>query len=109
MNTKSAKNFNIHDEYHDRGKQSAAEQNIGKSGSVASFCAKEAIFLGGESCFLGVDRLVPISALKKETCRRSKSYPPVVRTRPRYHQERLLPRRPRQNRERQSACPQNRA
>ena len=107
MNTKPAKKCNIHGEYHDGGKQSVAEQNIDKSDSVASFCAKETIFLGGESCFLDVDSLVPISALKKETCRRIKSYPPVVRTAPSYHHERLLPRRPRLNRERQSALPQN--
>ena len=107
MNTKPAKKFNIHGEYHDRVKQSVAEQNIDKAGSVASFCARETIFLGGESCFLDVDSLVPISALKKETCRRIKSYPPVVRTAPSYHYERLLPRRPRLNRERQSALPQN--
>ena len=107
MNTKPAKKFNIHGEYHDRVKQSVAEQNIDQSGSVASFCAKETIFLGGESCFLDVDSLVPISALKKETCRRIKSYPPVVRTAPSYHHERLLPRRPRLNRERQSALTQN--
>ena len=107
MNTKPAKKCNIHGEYHDGGKQSVAEQNIDKSYSVASFCAKETIFLGGESCFLDVDSLVPISALKKETCRRIKSYPPVVRTAPSYHHERLLPRRPRLNRERQSALPQN--
>ena len=107
MNTKPAKKFNIHGEYHDTGKQSVAEQNIDKAGSVASFCARETIFLGGESCFLDVDSLVPISALKKETCRRIKSYPPVVRTAPSYHHERLLPRRPRLNRERQSALPQN--
>ena len=107
MNTKPAKKFNIHGEYHDRVKQSVAEQNIDKAGSVASFCARETIFLGGESCFLDVDSLVPISALKKETCRRIKSYPPVVRTVPSYHHERLLPRRPRLNRERQSALPQN--
>ena len=107
MNTKPAKKFNIHGEYHDRVKQSVAEQNIDQSGSVASFCAKETIFLGGESCFLDVDSLVPISALKKETCRRIKSYPPVVRTAPSYRHERLLPRRPRLNRERQSALPQN--
>ena len=107
MNTKPAKKFNIHGEYHDTGKQSVAEQNIDQSGSVASFCADETIFLGGESCFLDVDSLVPISALKKETCRRSKSYPPVVRTAPSFHHERLLPRRPRLNRERQRAWPQN--
>ena len=107
MNTKPAKKCNIHGEYHDGGKQSVAEQNIDKSYSVASFCAKETIFLGGESCFLDVDSLVPISALKKETCRRIKSYPPVVRTAPSYHHERLLPRRPRLNRERQSALTQN--
>lgn len=107
MNTKPAKNFNIHGEYHDRGKQSVAEQNIDQSGSVASFCAKETIFLGGESCFLDVDSLVPISPIKKEPCRRIKSYPPVVRTAPSYHHERLLPRRPRLNREPQSALPQN--
>ena len=107
MNTKPAKKCNIHGEYHDGGKQSVAEQNIDKSDSVASFCAKETIFLGGESCFLDVDSLVPISALKKETCRRIKSYPPVVRTAPSYHHERLLPRRPRLNRERQSALTQN--
>ena len=107
MNTKPAKKVNIHGEYHDRVKQSVAEQNIDKAGSVASFCARETIFLGGESCFLDVDSLVPISALKKETCRRIKSYPPVVRTAPSYHHERLLPRRPRLNRERQSALPQN--
>ena len=107
MNTKPAKKCNIHGEYHDGGKQSVAEQNIDKSYSVASFCAKETIFLGGESCFLDVDSLVPISALKKETCRRIKSYPPVVRTAPSYHHERLLPRRPRLNRERQSAWAQN--
>ena len=107
MNTKPAKKFNIHGEYHDTGKQSVAEQNIDKAGSVASFCATETIFLGGESCFLDVDSLVPISPLKKETCRRIKSYPVVVRTAPSYHHERLLPRRPRLNRERQSALPQN--
>ena len=110
MNTKPAiENSNMHGEYQlqERGKQTIAEQDIDKSGSVASFCAKETIFLGGESCFLDVDSLVPISALKKETCRRSKSYPPVVRTAPSYHHERLLPRRPRLNRERQSAWPQN--
>ena len=107
MNTKPAKKFNIHGEYHDRGKQSVAEQNTDKSGSVASFCAKETIFLGGESCFLDVDSLVPISPIKKETCRRIKSYPAVLRTAPSYHHERLLPRRPRLNRERQSAWPQN--
>lgn len=107
MNTKPAKKVNIHGEYHNRVKQSVAEQNIDKAGSVASFCARETIFLGGESCFLDVDSLVPISALKKETCRRIKSYPPVVRTAPSYHHERLLPRRPRLNRERQSALPQN--
>ena len=107
MNTKPAKKFNIYGEYHDKVKQSVAEQNIDKAGSVASFCATESIFLGGESCFLDVDSLVPISALKKETCRRIKSYPPVVRTAPSYHHERLLPRRPRLNRERQSALPQN--
>ena len=107
MNTKPAKKFNIHGEYHDRGKQIVAEQNIDKAGSVASFCATESIFLGGESCFLDVDSLVPISALKKETCRRIKSYPPVVRTAPSSRHERLLPRRPRLNRERQSASPQN--
>ena len=107
MNTKPAKKFNIHGEYHDTGKQSVAEQNIDKAGSVASFCARETIFLGGESCFLDVDSLVPISPLKKETCRRIKSYPVVVRTAPSYHHERLLPRRPRLNRERQSALPQN--
>ena len=99
----------MHGEYQlqERGKQTIAEQDIDKSGSVASFCAEETIFLGGESCFLDVDSLVPISAVKKGTCRRSKSYPPVVRTAPSYHQERLLPRRPRLNRERQSALPQN--
>ena len=107
MNTKPAKKFNIHGEYHDRVKQSVAEQNIDKAGSVASFCATESIFLGGESCFLDVDSLVPISPIKKETCRRIKSHPPVVRTAPSYHHERLLPRRPRLNRERQSALPQN--
>ena len=107
MNTKPAKKFNIHGEYHDRVKQSVAEQNIDEAGSVASFCARETIFLGGESCFLDVDSLVPIAALKKETCRRIKSYPPVVRTAPSYHHERLLPRRPRLNRERQSAWVQN--
>ena len=107
MNTKPAKKFNIHGEYHDRVKQSVAEQNIDKAGSVASFCATETIFLGGESCFLDVDSLVPISPLKKETCRRIKSYPVVVRTAPSYHHERLLPRRPRLNRERQSAWAQN--
>ena len=107
MNTKPAKKFNIHGEYHDRVKQSVAEQNIDEAGSVASFCARETIFLGGESCFLDVDSLVPIAALKKETCRRIKSYPPVVRTAPSYHHERLLPRRPRLKRERQSALPQN--
>lgn len=107
MNTKPAKKINIHGEYHDTGKQSVAEQNIDKAGSVASFCATETIFLGGESCFLDVDSLVPISPLKKETCRRIKSYPVVVRTAPSYHHERLLPRRPRLNRERQSALPQN--
>ena len=107
MNTKPAKKFDIHGEYHDRVKQSVAEQNIDKAGSVASFCATETIFLGGESCFLDVDSLVPISPLKKETCRRIKSYPVVVRTAPSYHHERLLPRRPRLNRERQSALPQN--
>ena len=109
MNTKPAKNSNMHGEYQlqERGKQTIAEQDIDKSGSVASFCAEETIFLGGESCFLDVDSLVPISALKKGTCRRSKSYPPVVRTAPSYHHERLLPRRPRLNRERQSALPQN--
>ena len=107
MNTKPAKKFNIHGEYHDRVKQSVAEQNIDKAGSVASFCATETIFLGGESCFLDVDSLVPISPLKKETCRRIKSYPVVVRTAPSYHHERLLPRRPRLDRERQSALPQN--
>lgn len=107
MNTKPAKKFNIYDEYHDRVKQSVAEQNIDKAGSVASFCATESIFLGGESCFLDVDSLVPISPIKKETCRRIKSHPPVVRTAPSYHHERLLPRRPRLNRERQSALPQN--
>ena len=107
MNTKPAKKFNIHGEYHDTGKQSVAEQNIDKAGSVASFCATETIFLGGESCFLDVDSLVPISPLKKETCRRIKSYPVVVRTAPSYHHERLLPRRPRLDRERQSALPQN--
>ena len=99
----------MHGEYQlqERGKQTITEQNIDKSGSVASFCAEETIFLGGESCFLDVDSLVPISALKKGTCRRSTSYPPVVRTAPSYHHERLLPRRPRLNRERQSALPQN--
>ena len=99
----------MHGEYQlqERGKQTIAEQNIDESVSVVSFCAKETIFLGGESCFLDVDSLVPISALKKDTCRRSKSYPPVVRTAPSYHHERLLPRRPRLNRERQSALPQN--
>lgn len=110
MNTKPAiENSNMHGEYQlqERGKQTIAEQNIDKSGSVTSFCAEETIFLGGESCFLDVDSLVPISALKKGTCRRSKSYPPVVRTAPSYHHERLLPRRPRLNRERQSALPQN--
>ena len=107
MNTKPAKKFNIHGEYHDTGKQSVAEQNIDKAGSVASFCATETIFLGGESCFLDVDSLVPISPLKNETCRRIKSYPVVVRTAPSYHHERLLPRRPRLDRERQSALPQN--
>ena len=109
MNAKQAKNSNIHGEYQlqETGKQTVAEQNIDKSGSVASFCADETIFLGGESCFLDVDSLVPISALKKGTCRRSKSYPPVVRTAPSFHHERLLPRRPRLNRERQSAWPQN--
>lgn len=107
MNTKPAKKFNIHGEYDDRVKQSVAEQNIDKAGSVASFCATESIFLGGESCFLDVDSLVPISPIKKETCRRIKSHPPVVRTAPSYHHERLLPRRPRLNRERQSALPQN--
>ena len=107
MNTKPAKNVNIHGEYQDGGKQRVVEQNIDKSVFVASFCAKEAIFLGGESCFLDVDSLVPISALKKETCRRIKSYPVVVRTAPSYHHERLLPRRPRLNRERQSALTQN--
>ena len=107
MNTKPAKKFNIYGEYHDRVKQSVAEQNIDKAGSVASFCATESIFLGGESCFLDVDSLVPISPIKKETCRRIKSHPPVVRTAPSYHHERLLPRRPRLNRERQSALPQN--
>ena len=110
MNTKPAiENSNMHGEYQlqERGKQTIAAQNIDKSGSVASFCAEETIFLGGESCFLDVDSLVPISALKKGTCRRSKSYPPVVRTAPSYHHERLLPRRPRLNRERQSALPQN--
>ena len=110
MNTKPAiENSNMHGEYQlqERGKQTIAEQNIDKAGSVASFCARETIFLGGESCFLDVDSLVPISALKKETCRRIKSYPPVVRTAPSYHHERLLPRRPRLNRERQSALPQN--
>ena len=110
MNTKPAiENSNMHGEYQlqERGKQTIAEQNIDKAGSVASFCARETIFLGGESCFLDVDSLVPISALKKETCRRVKSYPPVVRTAPSYHHERLLPRRPRLNRERQSALPQN--
>lgn len=107
MNTKPAKKFNIHGEYHDRVKQSVAEQNIDEAGSVASFCARKTIFLGGESCFLDVDSLVPIAALKKETCRRIKSYPPVVRTAPSYHHERLLPRRPRLNRERQSAWVQN--
>ena len=107
MNTKPAKKFNIHGEYHDTGKQSVAEQNIDKAGSVASFCATESIFLGDESCFLDVDSLVPISPIKKETCRRIKSHPPVVRTAPSYHHERLLPRRPRLNRERQSASPQN--
>ena len=110
MNTKPAiENCNMHGEYQlqERGKQTIAEQNIDKSGSVASFCARETIFLGGESCFLDVNSLVPISALKKETCRRIKTYPPVVRTAPSYHHERLLPRRPRLNRERQSALPQN--
>ena len=110
MSTKPAiENSNMHGEYQlqERGKQTIAEQNIDKAGSVASFCARETIFLGGESCFLDVDSLVPISALKKETCRRIKSYPPVVRTAPSYHHERLLPRRPRLNRERQSALPQN--
>ena len=99
----------MHGEYQlqERGKQTITEQNIDKSGSVASFCAEETIFLGGESCFLDVDSLVPISALKKGTCRRSTSYPPVVRTAPSYHHERLLPRRPRLIRERQSALPQN--
>ena len=110
MSTKPAiENSNMHGEYQlqEIGKQTIAEQNIDKAGSVASFCARETIFLGGESCFLDVDSLVPISALKKETCRRIKSYPPVVRTAPSYHHERLLPRRPRLNRERQSALPQN--
>ena len=110
MSTKPAiENSNMHGEYQlqERGKQTIAEQNIDKAGSVASFCARETIFLGGESCFLDVDSLVPISALKKETCRRIKSYPPVVRTAPSYHHERLLPRRPRLIRERQSALPQN--
>ena len=110
MNTKPAiENSNMHGEYQlqERGKQTIAEQNIDKAGSAASFCARETIFLGGESCFLDVDSLVPISALKKETCRRIKSYPPVVRTAPSYHHERLLPRRPRLIRERQSALPQN--
>ena len=107
MNTKPAKKFNIHGEYHDRVKQSVAEKNIDKAGSVASFCATESIFLGDECCFLDVDSLVPISPIKKETCRRIKSHPPVVRTAPSYHHERLLPRRPRLNRERQSALPQN--
>ena len=110
MSTKPAiENSNMHGEYQlqERGKQTIAEQNIDKAGSVASFCARETIFLGEESCFLDVDSLVPISALKKETCRRIKSYPPVVRTAPSYHHERLLPRRPRLNRERQSALPQN--
>ena len=99
----------MHVEYQlqERGKQTIAEQDIDKSGSVASFCAEETIFLGGESCFLNVDSLVPISALKKGTCRRSKSYTPVVRTAQSYHHERLLPRRPRLNSERQSAWPQN--
>ena len=109
MNTKPAKNSNMHGEYQlqERGKQTITEQNIDKSGSVASFCAEETIFLGGESCFLDVDSLVPISALKKGTCRRSTSYPPVVRTAPSYHHERLLPRRPRLNSECQNAWPQN--
>ena len=107
MNSKPAKKFNIYGEYHDRVKQSVAEQNIDKAGSVASFCATESIFLGDESCFLDVDSLVPISPIKKETCRRIKSHPPVVRTAPSYHHERLLPRRPRLNRERPSALPQN--
>ena len=99
----------MHGEYQlqERGKQTIAEQDIDKSGSVASFCAEETIFLDGESCFLDVDSLVPISGVNKGTCRRSKSYPPVVRTAPSYHHERLLPRRPRLNRERQSALPQN--
>ena len=110
MNTKPAiENSNMHGEYQlqERGKQTIAEQDIDKSGSVASFCAEETIFLGGESYFLDVDSLVPISALKKGTCRRSKSYPPVVRTAPSYHHERLLPRRPRLNSECQNAWPQN--
>ena len=110
MNTKPAiENSNMHGEYQlqERGKQTIAAQNIDKSGSVASFCAEETIFLGGESCFLDVDSLVPISALKKGTCRRSTSYPPVVRTAPSYHHERLLPRRPRLNSECQNAWPQN--
>ena len=110
MNTKPAiENSNMHGEYQlqERGKQTIAAQNIDKSGSVASYCAEETIFLGGESCFLDVDSLVPISALKKGTCRRSKSYPPVVRTAPSYHHERLLPRRPRLNSECQNAWPQN--
>ena len=110
MNTKPAiENSNMHGEYQlqERGKQTIAEQDIDKSGSVASFCAEETIFLGGESCFLNVDSLVPISALKKGTCRRSKSYTPVVRTAQSYHHERLLPRRPRLNSECQNAWPQN--
>lgn len=109
MNTKPAKNSNMHGEYQlqERGKQTITEQDIDKSGSVASFCAEETIFLGGESCFLNVDSLVPISALKKGTCRRSKSYTPVVRTAQSYHHERLLPRRPRLNSECQNAWPQN--
>ena len=110
MNTKPAiENSNMHGEYQlqERGKQTITEQDIDKSGSVASFCAEETIFLGGESCFLDVDSLVPISALKKGTCRRSTSYPPVVRTAPSYHHERLLPRRPRLNSECQNAWPQN--
>ena len=110
MNTKPAiENSNMHGEYQlqERGKQTIAAQNIDKSGSVASFCAEETIFLGGESCFLDVDSLVPISALKKGTCRRSKSYPPVVRTASSYQHERLLPRRPRLNSECQNAWPQN--
>ena len=99
----------MHGEYQlqEIGKQTIAEQNIDESVSVASFCAKETIFLGGESCFLDVNSLVPISPLKKDTYGRIKSYPPVVITAPSYHHERLLPRRPRLKRERQSACPQN--